>query len=772
MQAGMQFPSSQMPPTYTGNAAGVGSCSGLSVVQENMMENHQLQTGISASSINGNMMEGQVGIRGSTSNGDQMAAMMRREGIESHSESEKQEGTDGSDDQDLNKKGKRKAYHRHTRQQIQRMEEFFKECPHPGDKHRKQLGRELGLDSLQVKFWFQNKRTQMKMQNGRAESTSLRNENERLRIDNLRYKEGLNNVTCPNCGGPAVIKEISVEERHLRMENIRLKEEVARISAIATKYMGKPMPSYNDPSPRAPTHSLDFDFGQPEIGGEMLGAVDLHESLNGPTEADKPMIIELAMESMDELWVMARIEEPLWMPSIEGSLLLIEDEYSRTFPRGLGPRPQGFKTEASRECGVVMMNHINIVEILMDVNRWSTMFSSIVSRAMTLEVLSTGVAGNYNGALQVMTAEFQIPSPLVPTRECYFVRYCKQHRDGTWAVVDVSLDQLRPSPQLRCQRRPSGCLIQEMPNGYSKIIWVEHVDVDDMGIHNIYKPVVNTSLAFGAKRWISTLDRQCERIASALAMNVPPTDFNNLVVLNLEGRKSMLKLAERMVLAFCTGVSTSKAHTWTTLSGNESDNVRVMTYKSVDDPGRPPGIVLCAATSIWLPIPPSRVFDFLRDENLRNVWDILSNGGVIKEVSHIANGRNPGNYISLLHVGSEESHQTKMLLLQESCFDPIASYVVFAPVDLSAMKFVLRGGDPDCVSLLPSGFAIMPDGPLVDDGGLFEMGTGGSLLTIGFQILVDSIPTAKLSHGSVVMVNSLITCTIDRIKREVARHCP
>ena len=30
------------------------------------------------------------------------------------------------------------------------------------------------------------------------------------------------------------------------------------------------------------------------------------------------------------------------------------------------------------------------------------MFSSIVSRAATLEVLSTGVAGNYNGALQVV----------------------------------------------------------------------------------------------------------------------------------------------------------------------------------------------------------------------------------------------------------------------------------------------------------------------------------------------------------------------------------
>lgn len=80
----------------------------------------------------------------------------------------------------------------------------------------------------------------------------------------------------------------------------------------------------------------------------------------------------------------------------------------------------------------------------------------------------------------------------------------------------------------------------------------------------------------------------------------------------------MLKLAERMVMSFCGGVSASTAHTWTTLSGAAADDVRVMTRKSVDDPGRPPGIVLSAATSFWLPVHPKRVFDFLRDENSRS----------------------------------------------------------------------------------------------------------------------------------------------------------
>ena len=43
------------------------------------------------------------------------------------------------------------------------MASLFKECPHPDDKQRKELSRELGLVPLQVKFWFQNKRTQMKV---------------------------------------------------------------------------------------------------------------------------------------------------------------------------------------------------------------------------------------------------------------------------------------------------------------------------------------------------------------------------------------------------------------------------------------------------------------------------------------------------------------------------------------------------------------------------------------------------------------------------------
>jgi len=74
-----------------------------------------------------------------------------------------------------------------------------------------------------------------------------------------------------------------------------------------------------------------------------------------------------------------------------------------------------------------------------------------------------------------MYGEFQILSPVVPTREFLFLRCCQQIEQGLWAIADVSVDlsrdpnQLGPPPS-RTRRLPSGCLIQEMPNGYSKVI--------------------------------------------------------------------------------------------------------------------------------------------------------------------------------------------------------------------------------------------------------------------------------------------------------------
>ena len=101
----------------------------------------------------------------------------------------------------------------------------------------------------------------------------------------------------------------------------------------------------------------------------MCGASYQLRSMSGATEAEKPIIIEHAVTAMEELVRMAQIGEPLWVPSPgdPSHETLNEDEYFRSFPRGIGPRPTGLKSEASRNSNVVIMNHMTLVKILMDV---------------------------------------------------------------------------------------------------------------------------------------------------------------------------------------------------------------------------------------------------------------------------------------------------------------------------------------------------------------------------------------------------------------------
>lgn len=147
--------------------------------------------------------------------------------------------------------------------------------------------------------------------------------------------------------------------------------QIDRISGIAAKYVGKPLSSYSHISSHVSSRSLDLGVGnfgaQSGFVGEMYGSGDFLRSVSVPSEADKPMIVELAVAAMEELVRTAQAGEPLWVTGDNSTETLNEDEYLRTFPRGIGPKPLGLKSEASRESVVVIMNHTNLVEILMDV---------------------------------------------------------------------------------------------------------------------------------------------------------------------------------------------------------------------------------------------------------------------------------------------------------------------------------------------------------------------------------------------------------------------
>lgn len=109
--------------------------------------------------------------------------------------------------------------------------------------------------------------------------------------------------------------------------------------------------------------------------------------------------------------------------------------------------------------------------------------------------------------------------------------------------------------------------------------------------------------------------------------------------------------------------------------------------------------------------------------------------------------------------------------LQDSSTNFYESMVVYAPVDVASMQSVMSGCDSGDVAVLPSGFSILPDGldastPVISaTPELKPAESGGSLVTVAFQLLADTSPAAKLTMESVEAVSSLISSTIHNIKK-------
>ncbi|XP_051114581.1 homeobox-leucine zipper protein ROC3-like [Andrographis paniculata] len=677
---------------------------------------------------------------------------------------------------------KKKRYHRHTARQIQEMEAMFKENPHPDDKQRQRLSQELGLKPRQVKFWFQNRRTQTKAQQDRQDNVVLRAENENMKKENYRLQVALRNISCPNCGGPAMLGEMGYDEQQLRIENARLKEELDRVCCLVAPYADRP------PNPLLES-SLDLDMAAysagkvldhqdpvtscPNSNDQMMPLPFLPENSQFPganecliMEEEKTVALELAASAMAELIKMQHTGEPLWIPIDDGSgrpaEMLNIDEYSRMFSNVLKLQAEvGLRTEASRDTAVVIMNSITLADAFMDANKWMELFPCIISRARTLQVVHQNASGQADGCLLLMFAEVQFLSPLVATREAHFLRYCRHNADeGSWAIVDFPLDGLHaavyPPSFPYYHRRPSGCIIQDMPNGYSRVTWIEHAEVEDGPIHHVFHHLVTSGAAFGARRWLAILRRQCESLASLMARSI--SDLG--VIPSPEARRNLMNLAERMMMTFCGNISASSGQSWMALSHcDDDDTVRITTRKAID-PSQPNGLILSAVSTTWLPYQHARVFDFLRDEKRRVQLEVLSTGNSLQEVAHIANGSHPGNCISLLRINvSSNSSQTVELVLQESSSDESGSMVVYSTINVDALQLAMNGEDPSCIPLLPLGFIVVPSPKPAAD----HPAHSGSLLTVGLQVLASTSPTAKLNISSVAAINQHLSSTVKQI---------
>ncbi|KAL6970651.1 hypothetical protein U1Q18_030346 [Sarracenia purpurea var. burkii] len=288
---------------------------------------------------------------------------------------------------------RRKRPHRHASYQTLRLEAFFQECRHPSERQRRQLGRELGLTPTQVKFWFQNKRTLVKVRNERVEGNALRAENERLKLENLAIREVLKDDLCTPCKGLPFNKEgRQWILDQLRMENGQLNEKyeilcnlLGNMGLSVAEVHSKPLVSGSplDSSARSQICAgqrigrlpIDRDVGSRNLVGSPLS----YQLKEVQEPADKLHLIQAVVNAIDELTSLL-VVEPLWIKDpTDGRYVIHRDNYERTFPRTynhLKLKGSRVRFESSKEEGIVRMNGAKLVTMLMDSVCFALSYSS------------------------------------------------------------------------------------------------------------------------------------------------------------------------------------------------------------------------------------------------------------------------------------------------------------------------------------------------------------------------------------------------------------
>ncbi|CAN1178195.1 Homeobox-leucine zipper protein HDG1 [Linum perenne] len=712
------------------------------------------------------------------------------------------EPTESSDDDEMyeaedERRGKKRRYQRHTQEQYRELENFFLEHPHPNEKQRIELSMKLGMEIKQIKFWFQNHRKQMKTQLERHENILLRNQNDELIAENAVLRQNVTEPRCTSCGGLVVPTPLAFENEQLRAQNARLKEEVGRLYALANRY-NRPLisPSATTLAPTSPTLDENNNNNRNPVGPNLGRNKNRNDNntktttpsnknpaslcIGAPTKTRRPVVLsnsgynwevykQYVHRATTEVMSMTYMGEPLWVKKSDGEEALNLKYYPRVSAHGLVESEVEFVTEATRASDIVCINGLALVGIMMNVDRWMEAFAGLVASGTKLDMLSSS-------ELLMINAEFQPISPLIPVRTTKFIRSCKKEMESVWSVIDICVDANEGSSSNSdptSLRLPSGCIIYDLNNGYSKVTWVEHVQYDESLVHPMMRPMVRSGKGFGARRWIATLQRYCECVALLLASSSMPQDPS---MLSMDGKNSLMKLSQKMVNSFYRGISIGLSNSiWEKLSPmSVGEDVTIMSRKNSTDPEEAVGIVLSASTSLWLPVSRRRVFEFLMREDTRKDWDFLINGGSLEEVVRIPKAQNLGNSVSILRVAqnSYSDYNGTSFILQETWNDATTSLLVYAAVDAPILDLAMSGGDNSFVALMPSGFTIFPGGKGGGgrgDGASTSTGIGGGgeegcITTAEFQILASTDPDSMVTIDLVSTLTILLSCTIQRIK--------
>ncbi|MCE3216419.1 hypothetical protein HAX54_006438 [Datura stramonium] len=587
-----------------------------------------------------------------------------------------------------------------------------------------------------------------------------------MQCENMAMREALENIYCPQCDGPPIGEE--ERERNIekmKMENQMLRDEYERISNFISRVVGRSF-LMNPPNSTlgSPSNSSDesllsqnicdspIEYPPPtpyrennhNVRGNSININNTPIMSPLPQEnyefhhddREKSVIFEIVVAAIGEMVELFQVNNPIWIKSPSDERCFIHrDSYDRIFSNPNRPyKSSTARIESSRDYGVVPMTAIELIQNFLD----------------------------------PMYEKVHVLSPLVESREFFFIRCCKQIDSTTWMMVDVSYDLFKefqsgvvPSYSWKF---PSGCVIQEMGNGQSLVTWIEHVQVYDKNqVHPIYRDLLCDRETYGAKRWIVTLQRMSERYNFAMGAAFSTRHDLKEVVTNPEGMKNVMQISQRMIQSFCEILSMTDNLSFPASSQlNSGDRFSIRKNEEIT---QPKGFIATASTSLCLPLSFQTIFNFFKDHKTRPQWDVLTDGNNVIELARVPTGTFPENSITIIQPFVPK--ENNMLVLQESSIDEMGAFIIYAPIDLRTITSIINGDDSKKVSILPSGLIISPDGRLTSDREDARNASDGSILTVAFQIVIcaNDNPISHQQHmDAVATVHHLLSSTVLKIK--------
>ncbi|KAA8543416.1 hypothetical protein F0562_021089 [Nyssa sinensis] len=353
--------------------------------------------------------------------------------------------------------------------------------------------------------------------------------------------------------------------------------------------------------------------------------------------------------------------------------------------------------------------------------------------------------------LDVVMAEFHLPTPLVGNRKCHFVRWAREIAQDIWAVIDTSSDyfpQRTPSiinpSEPKCRRRPSGVIVRPREY-YSEVIWIENNEVYECQ-DNIYSASINSNLAFGARRWVNTLIWKLKRDISR---------FSDLKMIGQgQVKNCLLKSAESMKMVFleCVNAATDERK-WVIV---HDEGTRVLKNIAADHGDSLVSNNYVALTSMRVPANPLSVYDLIVKKNLE-LQQLHSQ--YLEEPEEVMKLQEDDqlNCITLHKrvVDHNESTQISEYLLQEASRDEFCSFIIEAPMTQLEYIDAFVSGRWWNTAWRPWGFAIMADGSIHAEA---------SLVTIAVQGQLD----VKDDGEATELMSDLINNITRKINEEVA----